>query len=234
MSAACGGRPRPWSRAALARVTGRTVLFLAGHLDEADEAADDIEVFSGRVAHLLPAWELDIGTDHINDEIAGERLRVCNLLAGGVAPRQGQDGEVVVAPVMSLVQAVPSPSALDAGRMRLQRGDEMNIEALASWLVDGGFESVDQVDQQGQFARRGGIVDIFPSGTSEAVRIEFFGDQIDSIRQIELDSQRSTAQLDGYDVTAVKAGRPEDPSAAASLLDYLPADAIVVVPSLER
>ncbi len=264
--------------AATARITGRVVLFIAPHLDDADEVADDIEILTGSPAHLLPAWEVDLGTEHANDEVAGERARVCNLLlrmkqggggpaslpGGGVKPankktrprlpRSGTSGglasppygeanrgastgasagapagpaervEVIVAPVMALLQPVPSKDTLAAGRLTLRKGQTLALDSLLAWLVEAKFDHVDQVDQQGEFAHRGGIVDIFPPGVSQAVRLEFFGDEIDSIRRFDLDSQRSVDELPEYDL----AGAPQAAEdGGTSFLDYLPDDAIV-------
>jgi len=100
-------------------------------------------------------------------------------------------------------------------------------DELCAWLVDAGFEHVEQVDRQGEFARRGGIVDVFPPGTEEAVRIEFFGDRIDSVRRFDLDTQRSTEQIDGYELTAVSVGHECPPGQAVSLLSYLPPETVV-------
>ncbi len=230
----CGvwGSSGPAIAAALARLTGRCLLLLAGHIDAADAAADDIEVFTGRGVQLFPAWEVDVGSDHLNEEVTGERLRVCNLLAQPPAERS-EPADVIVAPIMALLQPVPAPSALEAGRLELAAGDERDIESLQAWLIDAGFEHVEQVDQGGEFARRGGIVDIFPLGTSQPVRIEFFGDVIESIRRFDLDSQRSTDQLGRFVVSGVSAGLDDGngggspAGGATSLLSYLPGDAIV-------
>ncbi|MFB3891386.1 MAG: transcription-repair coupling factor [Phycisphaerae bacterium] len=256
--------------AALGRIRKAPILIVASHLDEADEIADDIEVFTGRPAQLFPAHEVDapvaqagMPRERANDEVSGERIRLCNLLARGIGggmgvppirctgvspvgakAMQGQDApathgqdaratderlDVIVAPVMALLQPVPSKEDLSAARLSLGKGDALDPEKLVAWLVDAGFESVEQVDQQGEFARRGGIVDIFPPAVSMAVRVEFFGDQIDSIRRFDLDTQRSADELDGYDVTGYAA--PGVAARAANLLEYLPADAIVVVPN---
>jgi len=220
------GSAGPAIAAALGRRTGRPLLLLTAHLDAADDAADDIEHLTGRAALLMPAWEVDVGTDHLNDEITGERLRVCNLLA---APPDERDEPVdlIVAPVMALLQPVPTPDALAAGRLELAVGDEHDIGDLTAWLVDAGFERVEQVDQQGEFARRGGIVDIFPAGMAQPVRVEFFGDQVDSIRRFDLDTQRSTDQLGRYTVAGLAAGI--ESGRTTSLLGYLPDDAIVAM-----
>ncbi len=216
--------------AAIAKLTGRTLLLAAGHIDAADDASDDIEIFTGQGVQLFPAWEVDVGSDHLNEEVTGERLRVCNLLAEPAKDRD-EPADVIVAPIMALLQPVPSPKALLAGRLELTTGQDHDIEELSSWLVDASFERVEQVDQGGQFARRGGIVDIFSLGAPQPVRIEFFGDVIESIRRFDLDTQRSTDQLGRYTVSGVSAGldEPDEPSSSAptTLLSYLPDDAIV-------
>ena len=216
----------PMLAVALGRLAGAPVLLVTAHLDEADEAADDVEVFTGRPAHLFPAWEVDIGTDHLNDEVAGERLRLCNLLSQPPSRRE-EPVECVAAPVMALLQPVPSPQALAAARRSLNTGDELDLEELCAWLVDADFERVEQVDRQGEFARRGGIVDIFPPGIEQAVRIEFFGDRIESVRRFDLDTQRSTVQIDGYELTAISAGRQSQPGQVVSLLSYLSPETII-------
>ena len=224
--------------ASAARATGRTVVLITRHLDDADDAVDDVENLARMPASLLPAWEVDLGADHLNDEIAGERMRLAGLLAGAAdsagprqAPAARPDGgaglpQVIVAPAMAVLQPLPSRKTLAASRLTLERSASHDPDALSAWLVDHGYEQVEQVDQQGEFARRGGILDLFAPGATFAVRIEFFGDEIDSIRRFDLDTQRSIDELDGYDVTAAAAGLDVE-SDGALLSDYLPDDAIV-------
>ena len=210
--------------AALGKLTGRTVLFVAMSPDAADDVADDVEVFTGAAAQVFPAWEEALGTSHVSDEITGERLRLCGLLSR--APDQRDEpANFIVAPMMALLQPVPTAQALQAGRLTLKVGGQLELEALMSWLVEADFEHVDQVDQQGQYAHRGGIVDVLPAGLSQAVRIEFFGDRIESIRRFDLDSQRSVGEIDRCDLASLATG--SDIQEAASLLDYLASDCIV-------
>jgi transcription-repair coupling factor (superfamily II helicase) len=238
--------------AAIARLSGRPVLFVTAHLDEADEIADDFETFTGQAAAQFPAWEVDIGTQHVNDEVAGERIRMCNelerqtgfgkegatknttvprpnskpsascnsqLASSSPNPdtRDPKPDSFMVTSIMALLQPVPTAQALAESRLTLVGGMEMGPEQLAGWLVDGGFEHVEQVDSQGEFARRGGIIDILPLGVTQAIRVEFFGDQIESIRKFDLDTQRSTEQVGSYDVSSANVGaagvgaRAEDP-----------------------
>ena len=128
---------------------------------------------------------------------------------------------------MALLQAVPTPDALAVARLSLERGQDIELDSLIQWLIDAGFDRVNQVDQQGEFAHRGGIVDIFPAGTTQPVRVEFFGQTVDSIRRFDLDSQRSTDELDAYDVTATAASAIRDARSATSLLTYLPPGTII-------
>jgi transcription-repair coupling factor (superfamily II helicase) len=201
--------------------------------------------------HLFPAWEVQLATDHVSEEVTCERLGVLNLLADTSGGHPG--GLFIVAPVMALLQPVPSPAALTAGRLRVERADVMELDALLEWLVDAGYDAVEQVDAVGQFAHRGGIVDVFPPagldarhGTARAIRIEFFGDEIDSIRRFDLDSQRSVEAMEAIELTAMSMGHvlpkgdggqacPPYKSASGGgaseavthLLDYLPAETII-------
>jgi len=219
--------------ATLGRIRRAPVLYVAPHLDDADDVADDMEVFSGSPVHLFPAWEQDlsfgqagVGANHVNDEVVGERMRLCSLLRE-LSGERDEPVDLLVAPVMALLQPVPTPEALEQAKLTLPRGGELGPEALCEWLVEAGFERTDQVDQQGEFARRGGIVDVFCAGTTQAVRVEFFGDFIDSIRRFDLDTQRSTEQIDRFDLTSTTAGFPTSSDRATSLLDYLPAETII-------
>ena len=253
------------------------VLYLTANLDQADEAVDDIEVLTGREATLFPAWETELQAEaeHVSDEVAGERVRICNALVSAskakthastgasarsrsvrkpkpdpkslatsrepkslakvdpksLAISQPDDSpQIIIAPVMAILQPVPTEDALSAGRLTLRKGQDHEPERLVEWLVDAGFEHVEQVDQQGEFARRGGIVDIFPVGSTWAVRVEFWGDTIDSIRRFDLDTQRSTDDLETYDISGTAAGKVFDPRNAKTLLDYLPAGSVIIMP----
>jgi len=226
------GSSAPLLAAAVGTAKNAPVLLVCTHPDDADAVADDVEVLTGQPAEILPAWELELDNpagpaamaiDHVSDEIVGERLGLCSLLARGEGPR------FIVAATAALLQPVPSPQVLAAARLAIDTGQQFPPEWLVEWLVDAGFDRVDQIDQQGDFARRGGIVDIFPPGVSCPVRVEFAGDQVESIRRFDLDTQRSTDQIDGCELIATAAGRETDPDRTATFAEYLPAETIVCV-----
>jgi len=231
--------------AAAAAARNAPALFVCTHLDDADAAADDIEVLTGLDVELFPAWELDLdnpagaavaGADHISDEVVGERLRICSLLAkrgqAAFPPTAAEKQPVpflVVAPIGALMQPVPSPEVLAAARLPIETGGELSPDALGAWLVDAGFDHVEQIDQQGEFARRGGIVDVFGPGVNCPVRIEFFADRVESVRRFDLDTQRSIGQIDGCEIVATAAGRETAPARTTTLPEYLPAETLVCV-----
>ncbi len=221
--------------AVLGKLCDKPVLFVVNHLDDADSTADDIEVFlkwsqnSEGLVHQFPAWEAQLATDHVSDEITGERLRLLTLLAQP-ANQRDEKVEYIVAPVMALLQPVPTVDALEAGKLTLHRNENLPPTDLLAWLVDAGYEHVEQVDQQGEFAHRGGIVDVFPPGANFAIRVEYFGDELESIRKFDLDTQRSSDQISAYDLPTLNLGQASsagDPDGATThLLDYLPDDTI--------
>jgi len=97
---------------------------------------------------------------------------------------------IVVASATALAEAVPDASLRPAG-FALELGEEIDLDAVASDLVGAGYERVEQVEERGQFAVRGGILDVFPATEERAVRIELFGDEIESMRWFSTFTQRS-------------------------------------------
>jgi len=97
---------------------------------------------------------------------------------------------IVVASATALAEAVPDASLRPAG-FALELEEEIDLDAVASDLVGAGYERVEQVEERGQFAVRGGILDVFPATEERAVRIELFGDEIESMRWFSTFTQRS-------------------------------------------
>src|SRR5206468_12620944 len=96
---------------------------------------------------------------------------------------------VVVASAVALAEAVPDAS-LRPGGFSLSAGEEVDLGDVAGLLVAGGYERVEQVEERGQFALRGGILDVFPATEDRAARLELFGDEIESIRWFSTFTQR--------------------------------------------
>ncbi len=203
----------------------RPILYICPHIDDADKAADDLQTFGAGQVQPLAAWEGEEDLADATDEIRAERLKlVCRM--SYIVCRPNGNKVVIPASIQALCQPVPKPEQLEKSSLRLQINKAMSPEKVAGWLVDSGFEHVERIDLPGQFARRGGIVDIYAplvsekalydksqqgetSQGAEAVRIEFFGDTIESIREINLDTHRSSQQIETLVIASVVCGAAE-------------------------
>ena len=116
--------------------------------------------------------------------LVGLRIAALDALSGG------EEAPVVVASAVALAEAVPEASLRPAG-FALAPGEEIDLDAVATRLVEGGYERVDQVEDRGQFAVRGGIIDVFGATEDRAARVELFGDEIESARWFSTFTQRS-------------------------------------------
>ena len=157
-------------------------------------------------------------------EIGGLRVEAVEALFSGRA-------KIVVTTPRALQERVPIPTRLAKLRQTLRVGDEVAFLGLGRSLEARGFERVALVEEVGQFAVRGGILDVFSVAAGEPVRIEFWGDEIVSIRSFEILDQRSTAELTDTHILPVDFRRGADDGAdtvSTSLVELLPGDAIIV------
>lgn len=127
----------------------------------------------------------------------------------------------------ALAEGVASREALDSATRQLATGDRTDMKELESWLRDKGFKHVDYVYEPGQYAIRGSIFDIFGYSEELPVRLDFFGDEIDSIRSFNIETQLSERTLESVAVTADVSGG----SGMMSLLDFVPAKSLIAMRS---
>ncbi len=121
-------------------------------------------------------------------EAARERVVALGKLARGEA-------DFLLAPARALLSPLPSPEELAARTRTIRPGDTLAPERLVLEALAAGYRRVDTVAGPGEFSRRGGIVDAFPPGADEPIRIEFFGDTVESLRSFDTDHQRSTGRI---------------------------------------
>ena len=126
-------------------------------------------------------------------------LRIAALDALTREPRKGEEPPLVVASAVALAETVPSPELRPEG-FDLRVGEEIDLQFAAELLADAGYERVDQVSERGEFAIRGDILDVFPATEDRAVRIELFGDEIESMRWFSTFTQRSLAETDAVEL----------------------------------
>ena len=174
--------------------------------EEAHRLADDLAAWIGD-AHVLTLAEraaLPLERALPEHDESAERLAVLAELAFG------RSSLVVVASLLSLAQRTLAPEQLTAGRITVRVGERIAQRALLERLVAGGYEPTVEVTGIGEFAHRGGLIDAWPPGAPEPVRVELFGDEIDSIRSFDAMSQASRRRLTEIDFVPASEFLPVD------------------------
>ena len=189
---------RPFLLAAFARHLDKPILVVTPRVDEAEQLARDVQAFLGRDgAEVFPGWEVLPGEPvSPSVETMGRRLRVLSHL-------RRERNIVVVATAQAAAQLV-APGGRNASEVALRVGDEVDLERFTGTLVDMGYDRNYIVERRGEFAVRGGIVDVFPPGEERPVRAELWGDEISSLRRFALASQRSLDEIKGLEITPAR------------------------------
>ncbi|MDH4443502.1 MAG: transcription-repair coupling factor [Akkermansiaceae bacterium] len=180
-----------------------------------ERLAAELELW-GVSALILPECPVETGEGSIADpESAAEWFAVLEVLARS-------ESCVVVCGSDAFAGKAPSPAALRASRTPLKSGTQLDPVELAKSLADHGYERTPTVTGRGQFAVRGGILDLFAWQAAKPLRLEFFDRELESIREFDLDSQASTRKLSESDLLLA------EPSSEASIADYRrPSDLII-------
>lgn len=187
--------------AALQRRTQRPVLLVVAHLDEADEAVDELEGIGASFAKF-PAVEFAAGAGGANPDQLAERLAVVRRLTESGNRESSVRG--IAAPIQALMQGVPAPGSLERMLRIIEPRAKLDPKELATWLTSVGYSRVETVETPGEFAIRGGIVDIFPAGAASGdavagsvpVRIDLFGDEVEGIFEVDLNTMGSDRRLE--------------------------------------
>src|SRR5437667_7024552 len=161
----------------------RPLVLLAPEDQDARDAAEGAAWFLGdeRVA-MLPSRGVHWGSGlDPAPHLVGERARALDVLAAG---------GLVAASAAALAEPMPPPNTRPQP-IRIAPGEELSLEQLAETLALAGYERVERADERGQFAVRGGLVDVFPTTGREPLRIEFWGDEIEQMRAFSPFTQRA-------------------------------------------
>ena len=199
---------------------GAVLLITPSH-DAAERLYDDLLTFAPElegISSVFPRWDhARLDGEQPLPQIVGERLGILLRLLEG-------SPSWIIAPVSALLRTVPTVADFGTLSVRLAPHDRRDRDAVLAFLAEGGYTRVDLVDARGQFAIRGGILDVFPPHLDTPVRAEWFGDEIDSLRAFDPQTQRSTQPVGQALLTpAAERGGP------ATVLDYLPAGSLLVL-----
>ena len=171
--------------------TERTILLLTYSFEQAERIAEDLPFYGIPKEQVLfyPPSDSLIYEDAPPDfSVIGERLGALHALASGKI-------SIVVAPINAALRRTMPRDILANSHVGVQVGNEMDLDEFVEHLVRMGYERTDVVDRHGEFSRRGGIVDVYASSEDDPLRIELFGDEVESIRYFDSSTQRSTEKI---------------------------------------
>ena len=198
---------------------------------DAERWLTDLQFLSEEPVALYPQREA-LGEDEPHYEIAGERVETIEALLGGRL-------RILITTARAIAERTLVPASLEKSRIRLAKGTRIRPQVLVQDLEAMGFTRVTTVTEVAEFSARGGIVDVYGFGMAAATRLEWWDDEVSSLRAFDLTSQRSGAELDEVTVLpikAVEAGGAGKAGTAGSagdvrrtLLDLLPSDALLLL-----
>jgi transcription-repair coupling factor (superfamily II helicase) len=183
--------------AALSQGCPGTLLIVLPRISELDDYALDLTPYLEETPFVFPAWETLPQEHKASDAIFGARLRVLEALEAATPP------SVVVTTLPALLQPVPERASRQAATREIRVRESFPLDELLEWLVARGFERVSAIEQAGEFSVRGGILDVFPPDAVDPFRIEFFGDEVESIRLFDLETQRRVEDVESFRLLAV-------------------------------
>jgi transcription-repair coupling factor (superfamily II helicase) len=190
---------RAFLLAGIGLVSEGPVLALVPGEREAEELLDDVALFTDSVL-LLPAWET-LPFEHVspNEETMARRAQARHALRSSKG--------IVIASARAAAQRV-SPSPVDP--VVAEVGSDVDFEDFVAKLAAAGYERTVRVESRGEFAVRGGIVDVFPAQGGDSIRLDFFGDHVESARAFSAASQRSEHEVPGLVAFPPREVRPDD------------------------
>ena len=159
--------------------------------------------------HVFPAWDC-LPYDRVspNPEIVGRRIHLLAGLATGGPPG------LILTTVNALLQRVPPRSAFGGSSYSARIGDRVDLAELQAFLAHNGYARAQTVREPGEFAVRGGIVDLFPPNSEEAVRLDLFGDELEALRSFDPVTQRTTGTKQSIVLTPMSELQLDDESRA--------------------
>jgi transcription-repair coupling factor (superfamily II helicase) len=190
----------PWlaadlARAAAGRSSGARAVFIAPDEGAMRAIADAAHYFAPELDILtFPAWDC-LPYDRSSPSLRATSERLATLHA---LQRKPGGPQLLVTTVNAATQRTLTPFRIRQLVARLAPGERIDRDRLASLLQANGYVRTDTVQDPGEFAVRGGLVDLFPAGEEQALRLDFFGDEIESVRRFDPATQRSIDRIEGF------------------------------------
>ncbi len=186
----------------IARARGGLNVFVARDGSRAAAFADAMAFFAPETDIIdFPAWDcLPYDRSGPSAGIAAERMAVLTKLARGW---KAEKPALLVTTAAALLQRTPPRAAVSQAGYSAAVGANVDVADLERYFAINGYQRASTVSERGEFAVRGGVIDVFPPGASEPARLDLFGDTLESIRGFDRETQRSTRQLRAIDLLPV-------------------------------
>ena len=216
------GSSAPLVFGSLAEITQATILFILQDAEEAGYFYHDLTQLMGTECVLFFPSSYRRSVKYAQRDPANEILRtevLSQVRSGETEMRNGHSSLYIVSYPEAVAEMVVTKKRLDSRTLSLQTGQTISTATIEQTLQDFGFREVDYVYEPGQYALRGSILDVYSFSSEFPFRIDFFGDEIDSIRTFEVEDQLSKSRREQVDIVPELAGETEDKE---SLLQFLP------------
>ncbi|MEA1013517.1 transcription-repair coupling factor [Sphingosinicella sp. LY1275] len=185
----------PWLAADLARAAKGRAVFIAPDEAAMRHIVDAAHYFAPELETLsYPAWDC-LPYDRASPSLRASSERLATLHA---LQRKADKPQLLVTTVNAATQRTLTPFRVRQLVAHLAPGERIDLDMLTQLLSANGYARTETVADAGEFAVRGGLVDLFPSGEEEALRLDFFGDEIESVRRFDPATQRTTGRVDGF------------------------------------
>jgi len=171
---------------------GKKTLYICATEAKAQRLIEQLTLVAPQANPLyFPAWDC-LPYDRVSPglDVMTQRIDVLTMLL-----EERQSPFCLVVSAAALLQRLPPRSALENQSLKLQSGQPLDREHLLGFLADKGYMRVDTVRENGEYAVRGGIIDFFPPGVSDPIRVDFFGDEVDSLRAFDALTQTTLNPL---------------------------------------
>ncbi len=228
---------KPLLLAALAQSTGKPIFFVTGNEEYGRVLCTALTALMGErednmnsnVLFFPPRAALPLERLLENHETLRERMTtLLRLIQAQMQRKQRQAADpcIVVTTIEALTQPLIPPEEFAQATVQLKTDADVQLPELLNHLAMLGYETVAEVEEPGQFAHRGGLIDIFPSTRPRPIRVEFFGDTIESIRTFDIETQRSLNPLETVLISPAHEALPTHGPEASSMLEKIDTSAL--------
>lgn len=220
--------PKALIAAGAQRATGKHVLILTGANQEEIKLFHDFPLFTEQTVVDFPAWET-LPSEQISPspDIVGERYKVLREIGSQTQPY------IIISNLQACLQRLISPAQFSRLYLSFKLGDTISFDDLIKQLTEMGYVRRAAAAEKGEFAVRGGILDIFPVSSPDPYRLEFWGDEIESLRIYDPIGQKSVRSIDRVDIPpAQELELINNSQNLCSILDYLGPNTLVIFDDL--